>query len=98
TTHFNFSDELHGRIASLPNIGSIKIPPVPSAPEQARSRVARLRALVPSHVTIGVSGDPSAVAGLNAGCDAWYSVIGGLLPNLALAITRASRSGNSQEA
>ena len=28
TTHFEFSDELHGRIAQLPQVRSIKIPPV----------------------------------------------------------------------
>lgn len=32
TTHFEFSDELHGQIAQLPNIASIKIPGVPPAP------------------------------------------------------------------
>jgi 4-hydroxy-tetrahydrodipicolinate synthase len=45
-------------------------------------------------VTIGVSGDASAAAGLSAGCEAWYSVIGGLFPQTALAITRAAQAGN----
>jgi len=98
TTHFEFSDELHGRIAQLPNVGSIKIPAVPADLDAARARVDRLRALIPVNVTIGVSGDASAVTGLNAGCDAWYSVIGGLLPDLAVAITRAAQAGNWQEA
>ncbi|HSH56883.1 MAG TPA: dihydrodipicolinate synthase family protein [Halomonas sp.] len=98
TTHFEFSDELHGRIAQLPNVGSIKIPGVPAEPDAARVRVERLRTLIPSHVTIGVSGDPLAATGLNAGCEVWYSVIGGLFPQTALAITRASQAGNTQEA
>lgn len=98
TTHFEFSDELHGRIAELPSIGSIKIPGVPAAPDVAKERVERLRALIPSRVTIGVSGDPLAAVGLNAGCEAWYSVIGGLFPRTALAITRAIQAGDSQEA
>ncbi|GAA0563011.1 dihydrodipicolinate synthase family protein [Halomonas salifodinae] len=98
TTHFEFSDELHGRIAELPSIGSIKIPGVPAAPDVAKERVERLRALIPSRVTIGVSGDPLAAVGLNAGCEAWYSVIGGLFPQTALAITRAIQAGDSQEA
>ncbi|GHB12823.1 dihydrodipicolinate synthase family protein [Modicisalibacter luteus] len=98
TTHFEFSDELHGRITHLPNVGSIKIPGVPAEPEAARVRVERLRTLIPPHVTIGVSGDPLAATGLNAGCEAWYSVIGGLFPQTALAITRASQAGNTQEA
>src|SRR6185312_5151604 len=98
TTHFEFSDELHGRIAQLPNVASIKIPPVPADPDAARARVERLRALIPTHVTIGVSGDASGSNGLLAGCDAWYSVIAGLFPQAALAITRAARAGNAQEA
>lgn len=98
TTHFEFNDELHGRIAQLPNVGSIKIPGVPAEPDAARERVERLRKLIPSHVTIGVSGDPLAATGLNAGCDAWYSVIGGLFPETAMDITRAAQHGNTQEA
>ncbi len=98
TTHFEFTDELHGRIAHLPNVHSIKIPGVPEAPDQAKARVDRLRALIPEHVTIGVSGDVFAATGLNAGCQVWYSVIGGLFPKTALAITRAALSGNAKEA
>src|SRR5207253_8671734 len=98
TTHFEFTDELHGRIAHLPNVRSIKIPGVPEAPDQAKTRVDRLRALIPEHVTIGVSGDAFAATGLNAGCEVWYSVIGGLFPKTALAITRAALSGNAEEA
>lgn len=98
TTHFEFSDQLHARIAQLPNIGSIKIPGVPLDPEAARERVQRLRTLIPAHVTIGVSGDRFAATGLNAGCEAWYSVIGGLFPRAALAITRAAQAGHADEA
>ncbi len=98
TTHFEFSDELHGRIAQLPHVRSIKIPGVPADPAAAKARIDRLRALVPPHVTIGVSGDASAATGLNAGCEAWYSVIGGLFPKTALAITRAVQAGDAQEA
>ena len=57
-----------------------------------------LRAVVPKHVTIGVSGDEFAATGLNAGCDAWYSVIGGTCPGLALTITRASQEGRATDA
>jgi len=79
-------------------VASIKIPGVPAEPAAARERVARLRALIPPEVTIGVSGDAFAATGLNAGCDAWYSVIGGLFPETALAITRAARAGRQEEA
>ncbi len=98
TTRFEFSDELHGRIALLPNVASIKIPGMPSDTSAAKARVERLRALIPAHVSVGVSGDMYASTGLNAGCEIWYSVIGGLFPETALAITRAAREGNQQEA
>lgn len=98
TTHFTFSTELYGRIAALPRIASIKIPGVPDDPGQARERVREIRAAVPASVTIGVSGDARAAAGLAAGCDAWYSVIGGTLPALALRITRAVQEGRSADA
>ena len=91
TTHFTFTDELHGRIAELPNVASVKIPGVPDG---ARDRVARLRAQLPSSVTIGTSGDPLAATGLGAGCDAWYSVLAGTVPEPAVAITSAARSGD----
>ncbi|MBG6182426.1 4-hydroxy-tetrahydrodipicolinate synthase [Arthrobacter sp. CAN_A214] len=98
TTHFTFTTELYGRIAELPGIASIKIPGVLAEPAQAEARVQEIRAVVPAHVTIGVSGDAKAVAGLAAGCDAWYSVIGGTLPAPALRITRAALDGRTSEA
>lgn len=57
TTQFSFSDELHGRIAALPAVRSIKLPPVPADPARARERVQRLRALIPARVSLGISGD-----------------------------------------
>lgn len=98
TTHFAFTTELYARIAELPGIVSIKIPGVPADPTAAREHVAMIRAAIPEHVTIGVSGDAFAAIGLNAGCDAWYSVIGGTLPAPALSITRAAQAGRTQEA
>lgn len=98
TTRFDFSDELHGRIAQLPNIASIKIPGVPADPLAAAERVARLRALVPAAVSIGVSGDKFAATGLSAGCEVWYSVIGGIFPRTALAIARAAQGGDAAKA
>lgn len=92
-THFRFSDELHGRIAALPNIASIKMPRLSDDPAEAVARVSTLRAHIPKHVTLGISGDAAAVHGLAAGCDGWYSVIGGLFPEVALRITRAALGG-----
>jgi 4-hydroxy-tetrahydrodipicolinate synthase len=97
TTHFTFTPELHGRIAELPGIASIKIPPVPADPEQALARIRSIRAVIPEHVSIGVSGDASAATGLAAGCDTWYSVIGGTLPVLALKMTQAAQEGRMDD-
>ncbi|MGM0559526.1 MAG: dihydrodipicolinate synthase family protein [Pseudomonadota bacterium] len=98
TTHFEFSVELQGRIAQLPKVSSIKIPPVPSDPEAAGERIEQLRKVIPADVTLGISGDALAATGLNAGCEAWYSVIGGLFPEAAMAITRAAQAGRKSEA
>ncbi|MDQ0194795.1 4-hydroxy-tetrahydrodipicolinate synthase [Paenibacillus wynnii] len=98
TTHFRFSNELHGKIARLQNVRSIKIPGVPEDLVSAKERVEQLRANIPSDVTIGVSGDAYAAAGLNAGFDAWYSVLGGLYPDICIKITRSALSGRSVEA
>lgn len=98
TTHFTFTPELYGRIAALPGVASIKIPGVPADREAARERVQSIRDQLPAHVSIGVAGDGFAAAGLNAGCDIWYSVLGGTLPDPALRIARAALGGRSEEA
>ncbi|MGW7242144.1 dihydrodipicolinate synthase family protein [Streptomyces sp. NPDC054804] len=98
TTHVDFTDELHGRIAELPNVAAVKIPPVPDDPAAAEQRVTALRARLPGTVSIGVSGDWAAAGGLNAGCEAWYSVLGGLFPRTALALTRAAQAGDTEQA
>ena len=98
TTHFTFTDDLFARVAALPRVASIKISPVSADAAAARARVAALRDRIPATVTIGVSGDGAGAAGFAAGCDSWYSVIGGLLPELAVAITRAAQSGDAAAA
>lgn len=98
TTHVRFTPELYGRIAELPGLASIKIPGVPLDPNEAHDHVNGLRAALPGHVGLGVSGDAHAAQGLLAGCDAWYSVIAGTLPKPAVAITRAVQDGRPDEA
>lgn len=90
TTHFTFSDELHGRLSSLKGVRSVKIPGVPDSPAAATERVEALRQHLRPDVTIGISGDAYAGLGLNAGCEAWYSVCGGLFPETAKQITEAA--------
>lgn len=94
TTRFTFTDELLGAIAHLSKVRSIKIPPVVLDLATAKNRISTLRAKVPAHVTLGISGDASAAIALSAGCDTWYSVTAGLFPQTALAITRAAQTGN----
>ncbi|MFF2318104.1 dihydrodipicolinate synthase family protein [Arthrobacter sp. NPDC058097] len=93
TTGFTFTDELHGRIAELPGIASIKFPP--PAAGQAADRIARLRAAVPGGVSLGVSGDWAAAEALVAGCDVWYSVVGGLFPKTARVIVDLARASEA---
>ena len=98
TTHFTFSNQLYGRIAQLPGIISIKIPGVPSDPDQARAHVAAIRAVLPEHVGIGVSGDAFGAAGLIAGCDTWFTAVGGTIPVPMLGITGAVQAGEPAKA
>ncbi|OWR32589.1 dihydrodipicolinate synthase family protein [Saccharibacillus sp. O23] len=98
TTKFVFSDELHGRIAALPRVQSIKLPGVPADPKEAAERVNRLRAFVPDGFALGVSVDRYGASGLNAGCDVWYSVLGGLFPRTCLELVRHAQAGRAEEA
>lgn len=91
TTHFVFSDDLIAELATVPNIAAIKMP-LPVG-EDVASQLARLRASVPADFHIGFSGDWGAADALLAGADAWYSVVAGLLPEPALALTRAAQAG-----
>ncbi|RNL86955.1 dihydrodipicolinate synthase family protein [Halostreptopolyspora alba] len=98
TTHVTFGDELHGRVAHLPGVASIKIPAVPADPTEARARVTRLRSVIPATVTIGVSGDAAGANGLLAGCEAWYSAIAGVFPEACRTVMRAAVSGEAERA
>lgn len=98
TTHVRFSDELHARITGLPGVTAVKIPPTSVEPREAADRIRALRAVLPEGYGIGISGDASAAVALAAGCDAWYSVIGGVLPEPALEIVRAAARGDHEHA
>lgn len=98
TTHFTFTTDLYARIAQLPGVASIKIPALPANSADAQKKVQEIRSVIPENVTIGISGDQSAVGGLEAGCDVWYSVIGGTLPELAVKLTRFAQNGEVSEA
>ena len=96
TTGIVVSDALHARIAGLDLVRSIKIPPASLDVAQMTARVTALRDEVGSPISVGISGDPYAAAGLLGGCDVWYSVLAGVLPTECLAITRAALSGEAE--
>jgi 4-hydroxy-tetrahydrodipicolinate synthase len=98
TTGFTFSEDLYARVAGLPHVAGIKVPPVGRDLDAARQHVHRLRGMLPAGVSIGVSGDASACAGLLGGADGWYSVVGGTLPGPAAALTQAALAGDAAQA
>jgi 4-hydroxy-tetrahydrodipicolinate synthase len=96
TTRFVFSDDLIARLAEVPNIAAIKMP-LP-ADGDFRGELGRLRARLPVDFAIGYSGDWGAAGSLLTGGDAWYSVVAGLLPAEALALTHAAMAGDRAQA
>lgn len=98
TTGFTFTDEVRARVAALPGVVSIKLPPVDDDPVRARSAIARLRGMTPPEVTLGVSGDGAGARGLLAGCDTWYSVLAGVFPRTCTEITGAALAGQGGRA
>jgi 4-hydroxy-tetrahydrodipicolinate synthase len=96
TTKFTFSDGLIARLARVPNVAAVKMP-LPGNGDFA-GEMERLRAMTPDSFAIGYSGDWGAADGLLAGCDNWYSVVAGLLPAPAVALTRAAQAGDHSEA
>lgn len=98
TTRFTFSDELHGRIAALPRVASVKIPPVEGGAAAVSRRLTALRSHLPPDVTVGISGDAVAAEALVGGCDGWYSVLAGVLPRTCLALVAAARADRPDRA
>ncbi|GAA4501843.1 dihydrodipicolinate synthase family protein [Gluconacetobacter tumulicola] len=92
TTHFNFGAELLERLADVPNIAAVKMPPPPES--AVADELARLRAGPVGRLAIGYSGDWIAAEALLAGCDGWFSVLGSFLPKLARTLVTAARTGD----
>ena len=95
TTHFTFSNELIARLAGVPRIAAVKNTGLP--PADMSSAHEALRPMVPPDFAIGYSGDWNAGGALLAGGVAWYSVVGGLLPEPSLKLTRAAQAGDAAE-
>lgn len=96
TTKFTFSPTLVARLAELPNVCAVKMP-LPANGDFV-GELKKLCSLVPDDFLVGYSGDWGACSALLSGCDAWYSVVGGLLPSPAVALTKAAQSGNRKRA
>jgi 4-hydroxy-tetrahydrodipicolinate synthase len=88
TTHFTFGRDLLERLAGIETIRAVKMP-LP-ADGDFQGEIAELRRR--TGLSIGYSGDWGAAAALLAGADAWYSVVAGMLPRLALSLTRAAQA------
>lgn len=95
TTKFTFSPDLIARLAEIPNVTAVKMP-LPADGDYA-GEMQCLREMTPEGFAIGYSGDWGAKDALLAGGACWYSVAAGLLPEPALALTRAAQAGNAAE-
>lgn len=95
TTHFTFSDELLVRLAYIPHILAVKMPL--AANMEFKPELERLRPRLGDNFSIGYSGDWGCADAMLQGSDAWYSVIGGLLPVPSLRLLRAAQVGDSDE-
>jgi 4-hydroxy-tetrahydrodipicolinate synthase len=79
TTHVTLADELQGRIAALPAIASIKIPGLPEP--QAVSGWQRCVIFCPA-LRLAPAAMPGD-GGIAGRLQVWYSVCGGLFPQLS---------------
>ena len=91
TTHFSFSLDLLARLSTLPTIKAVKMP-LPSEGDLT-SELATLRQR--TSLSIGYSGDWGMADAMEAGADAFYSVLGGTLPGPVLAMVRAAQAGDA---
>jgi 4-hydroxy-tetrahydrodipicolinate synthase len=96
TTQFRFSPGLVGQLSKLPGVVALKAP----APEPGMiaAHLTEIRSAVGGGFSVGYSGDWNSVAGLIAGADAWYSVLGGLMPEVCVAIVRAAQCNDVAKA
>jgi len=95
TTHFTFRPDFVARLATIPTVAAIKLP-LPSSGDIA-SDLAAFRQAAPS-LSIGYSGDWGCKEALLAGADCWFSVVAGLFPERAAALTAAAMKGDREEA
>lgn len=94
TTNFTFSPAFVGRLAAIPAVAAIKLP-LPTG--DIASDLGDFRRAAPG-LSIGYSGDWGCKDALLAGADCWFSVVGGLFPERAAALTSAAMAKDRAEA
>ncbi|MBP0615528.1 dihydrodipicolinate synthase family protein [Jiella mangrovi] len=94
TTHFTFGLDLLERLSRLPAIVAVKMP-MPVGGDFA-GELSTLRER--TDLAVGYSADWGMKDAMLAGADAFYSVLGGILPDPVLAIMRAAQAGDEHEA
>lgn len=95
TTHFTFTPALYARLAEIPGIAGVKLPPEALAGD-ATARLAELRQQAPG-LNLGISGDAVSLGAVAAGASTWYSVLGGTFPALARELFDGALTGCAAE-
>lgn len=95
TTNFAFSYALIVKLAHVPTIKAVKMPPLND--EGYAGEIMHLRGRVPEGFKIGYSGDWCAAPAFLAGADTWHSVLAGILPEPAIRMTRVAMAGDTEE-
>jgi 4-hydroxy-tetrahydrodipicolinate synthase len=94
TTHFDVSHDLVGKLAEIPGVLAVKT----GAPaSDAAEVVGSLRARVPAGFSVGFSVDWHAAAAVQAGGDAWYSVVAGIYPKIFVRLAHAAMRKDAAE-
>lgn len=95
TTNFSFSSELLARLSLISTIGAVKMP-LPSE-RDLEADLAHLRGALSEDFQIGYSGDWGCADAMLAGADGWFSVVGGILPELTVRLAKAAMAGEKDE-
>lgn len=94
TTHFTFGIDLMERLSRLPTIQAVKMP-LPSNGNYG-DELAALR--LQTGLAVGYSGDWGTADAMLAGADAFYSVLGGILPTPVVSLVQSAQAGDENEA
>lgn len=94
TTHFTFTPALLARLGTLPTVKALKYP---SSDSTDKNFITDLRGRFADDFAVGFSVDWHAPEALYAGGDLWFSVVGGLLPEKAMALTQAALNGDGEQ-